>query len=1053
MLSFHLLGPVSLHKDGQPLTQFRSQKEVALLIYLAHTGQTLSREFIADLLWEDRSNRQARSNLRTLLTRVRKHVDDAVDITRQSITIFPEHREVDAPHLLQTIASIEQLDAAKAVTLQEALSLYRGEFLADFVLSDAPQFEEWVVTTRRQIHREVLAAYHKLGRYIVTHGTVNDGIALAKRWLDADALDEAAHTLLIRLLLADGQTQTARTHYNYCTELLQNELGIAPPLAMRALIEAVHTKAARGQSESPGRIPETTILLDRPSTAKQLPQRSRHNLPAPHDQFFGRVAAQQEIAERLDQPWCRLVTIVGQGGVGKTRLAATVARHRLQHHTDGVWLVELAEIDPKDDDLVEAIAVEIATVLDLRLSGAKKPLQQLLEHLQYKKMLLVLDNFEHLLEEGVQLVIDLLAHCEQVQLMITSREALRIRAEWVIQLMGLDYAQDEAHTTYTDAVTLFAARVAQARRAALNPTELATAQEICRLVEGLPLAIELAASLTTAQPVQDIADELSHGFNTLATTLRDVPRRHRNLQIVFAMSWQMLSNRLQRQLAALAFFRGGFTKDAAKQVADATEADLAQLAEKSLLALDNAAERYALHPVIRAFAAAKSTAPDATLQSHATYFLQELAAARKPLQTATPQHAMAMLMPDLENIRLAWQTDLALRRADRLVAALPALSIVYQLRGLSHQAETTMEVTLHATKTWGKTGVTLASHAGLERARFQNRLGRYHAAMETVETALRHAAQCGDHWAEGMGHVLWGESLWRLGEYRAAQTKLNHALTIADDMGDGSERTVLTGWAHHHLGVIDDIQGRHATALDHLEEACAAWRAIDNMQALSNSLNSVGLVFYHQGDLSVAKRTMEEALALCNQLDNRHLQALMLNNLSILSIEQSDYLSAHHYLQLGLESATSSGNLTSQGEIYSSLGKNYYLLGKPDLAVEHLQKGLQISESTGNRTLMATIMLTLANTERRKDDVKRVESLYIEALRIARQDNLQHIECEALIGMAELLSKRDDRRAHHYSEQAVTVAKAIQNPDLLKRAHAIAHYSSVSVDIDTNLPR
>jgi len=374
-----------------------------------------------------------------------------------------------------------------------------------------------------------------------------------------------------------------------------------------------------------------------------------------------------------------------------------------------------------------------------------------------------------------------------------------------------------------------------------------------------------------------------------------------------------------------------------------------------------------------------------------------------------------------------------------LAAALTSLSIYYQLRGLAHEAEATMQATLRAATAWGTDGIPLATRAGVERARFQIRLGRYRPALETVETALRHAQKCGDRWAEGMGHVLWGEALWRLGEYAAAQTRLTHALTVARAI----DSTLLVGWCHHHLGVIDDIQSRYAAAHDHLDQACAAWQSLENMQLLSNSLNSIGLVCYHQGNWPAAQQAMEQALTLCNQLDNRHLQALLLNNLSMIATEQGDYLSAHHYLQLGLTLAHTNGDLAAQGSVYTNLGKNYHLLGKTELAVESLEEGVQISESIGNRTLIATAQFYLAEISRNADP-KRAESLYRQALGIARQHNLQHIECEVLISMAEFLSKYNESEASQSSAQAMTLAATLQNQNFLERATAINHYLSVS---------
>jgi len=666
MLSFQLLGPVSLYRNEDPLTQFRSQKETALLLYLAQTGQTESREFMADLLWENRFTQQARSNLRTVLTRLRKQVsDDELIIARKTVALAPEsQQQIDSVILLQQIADMGEIDTLeKANNLQRSLDAYQGPFLADFRLNDAPQFEQWVLTTREQIHRQVIAAYQRLGTYLlatgaIDNGAIDSGIATARRWLDVDALDEAAHTLLIRLLLKAGRSDAAITHYEYLTDLLQKELGVAPAAAITALIP-------------PPSIPQ-------PSRQQRV-ARPRHNLPVPYDQFFGRVAAQQDMDERLDQPWCRLVTLVGQGGVGKTRLATTVARSRVDRYRDGVWLVELAEID-RDDDLTEAIAVEIATVLGLRLSGSASPVEQLLNDLQHRAMLLILDNFEHLLEGGVELVLALLQRCEEINLLVTSREALHIRSEWTISLAGLDYpttAMDERHS---DAVTLFAARRAQGECATMSTDELAAVCQICRLVEGLPLAIELAAALVHRIPLRKLAAELQDGFSLLTTSLRDVPARHRSLQIVFELSWCTLTGPLQRRLARLSLFRGGFTERAAQQVTNTSTQQLTALAEKSLLTYNAATERYLLHPVVRAYAAEKQkehtdAASDPTRQKHTHYYLTLLAQQGAVLQEDAPQQALAVLEPELENLRLAWQSGGLDHQAELLAAALTALAI------------------------------------------------------------------------------------------------------------------------------------------------------------------------------------------------------------------------------------------------------------------------------------------------------------------------------------------------------------------------------------------
>ncbi len=1023
MLSFTLLGQTVLSKNGVPLAQFRSQKEAALLIYLAQTRQSHQRDFLAELLWESSSTKQSLTNLRTALSRLRKQVGDALLVTRKTVELTPENQQqVDSVILLQALTGMGQIDTAeKATTLKNALDTYHGDFLADFHLSNAPQFNEWITVTREHIRRQVLAAYHKLGKYVLSTSDAEFGTAVTRQWLKIDALNETAHTLHIQMLVKAGQEERAMAHYEACVTLLQTELGIAPPAEMNALIQNLRPKRLVTG-------PQVTAV--------------RHNLPPAYDQFFGRQAAQQEIHVRLDQPWCRLVTITGQGGVGKTRLATTIARSRLSQYRDGVWLVELAYLDADDEDLAEAIAVEIAIILDLRLTGSATPVEQLLNHLQHKEMMLVLDNFEHLLN-GTQMVLDMVQRCENLQLIVTSREALRLRAEWTIALTGLSYPTSDTDEMPSEAVELFATRRAQQQPAAISSDELAAIRAICRLVAGLPLAIELAAALTRQTTAQAVAASLQDGFDVLSASLRDVPDRHRGLHIVFEMSWRTLLPALQERLARLAVFRGGFTETAVQQIAETNAQHLAALIEKSLLTRHADTDRYTLHPVIRAYAAEKRPSADPTPHKHAHYYLTLLAQHTEPLQKNRPNDSITLLAPDIDNVRLAWQTSLAKRKVDLLTDALTSLSIYYQLRGLAREGEAVMHTTLRTAMAWGDTGIPLATHTGLEQARFLNRLGHYRPAIRILKTALKLAEQGGDHWAEGMGHVLWGESLWRLGEHKSAKNILNHALDIAHTLDD----TVIIGWCHHHLGIINDIQNRYDTAHDHLKKACAAWQTVGNAQALIGSLNSIGLVCYHQGDLLVAQQSMEQALSICEQLGDRHRQSSLVNNLSMILTERGDYLGAQYYLQLGLELANTSGNLTGQGELNINLGKNYRLLGETNLAVERLERGLRLSKSIENRYLMATALIFLADTKSELGDSKRAQSLYSQALKIGQQNHLQRIECAALIGLAELLSTIDGKQAKIYSAEAVKLAESIQNLQLLEQAKIIDQRLNVSADI------
>lgn len=1030
MLSFKLLGNVEVSKSGELLQGFRSQKELALLIYLAQTGQTQRRDLLAELLWDSGSTKQALSNVRTTLARLQKMVGDVLLVTQKTLALDPEQRQqIDSVNLLESLRKRERIDSrGEALLLENALATYRGDFLADFQLRNAPLFDEWVTTTREAIRQEVIAAYQRLANYIHSLDDNEWGLAVARAWLQVDQLDEAAHALLIQFLLKLGQNRQASAHYEEYVKLFERELGVAPSEEISALLQAIQP-SQRPRARSDSALPR--IVATAP-----------HNIPPVYDQFIGRATIQEQLHKRLDQPWCRLVTIVGPGGVGKTRLATTIARSRLARYHDGVWLVELADLDPDDEHLAESLAVEIASALDLRFTGSASPSEQLLKHLQHKQCLLLLDNFEHLLS-AFQLVLAIIQQCEQVQLLVTSREPLRLQAEWTLLLSGLSFPSGDADTPASEAVELFAARRAQQGWDGNSADELQAIATICQMVEGLPLAIELAAALTRFSSPQAIVDRLRDGFGALSSPLRDTPQRHQSLQIVFEMSWRSLSSSLQDCLARLAVFRGGFSAQAARQIAHTDVQQLAALIDKSLLSYQHAADRYNMHPVILAFAAEKLPASEQIFERHADYFLGLLAQHSQALQKSSPQLSIRVLEADIENLRLAWQTGLKLRQSAKLLAGLSSLSVYYQLRGLAQEGESVMQATFAAADAWQAEGWALAIRAGLEQARFQNRLGRYWPATLSVKSALALTKQQADVWAEGMGLVLWAESLWRLGQYDLARSKLRQAQTIGRAIG----AQLISAWCHHHLGVIDDIQGRYQGACNQLEQACQLWKRLENANALNGSLNSIGLVYLHLGEIQAAQQAMEQALELSNRLDNRHLQAFLLNNLSMLAIERIDYKTAEYYLKLGLDLAIASGNLVEQADIYSSLGKNYLKQGNLDEAAECLKQGLQIAEITGNRSLIALTKQQLAQLAHQQADFEDTERLYLQALQIARHDSLAHIECDLLVELANFFYHRDKSQAREYLLEAMELAKSIAHPQLLERAELLAERMHLPIEL------
>ncbi len=289
-----------------------------------------------------------------------------------------------------------------------------------------------------------------------------------------------------------------------------------------------------------------------------------HNLPSATTSFIGRQAELAEIALLMHDPACRLLTLLGPGGIGKSRLAVQAAYQQSDQFADGVYFVPLTPIHSAD-----LLISALNDILGLIAFGQELPRQLLIQYLFGKELLLVLDGFEHLIDAASDLVVELLAAAGRIKILVTSREVLNLREEWIRSVDGLPYPVDDAGSRIDDyaAVQLFADRARQVRADFSLHDNLIHVIRICRLVEGIPLGIELAAAWIWTLPCSLIADEIQQRLDFLSTTLRNIPERHRSMRAVFEQSWRLLSAHEQAVFKRLAVFRGSFSREAAERVA------------------------------------------------------------------------------------------------------------------------------------------------------------------------------------------------------------------------------------------------------------------------------------------------------------------------------------------------------------------------------------------------------------------------------------------------------------------------------------------------------
>src|SRR5258707_801456 len=411
------------------------------------------------------------------------------------------------------------------------------------------------------------------------------------------------------------------------------------------------------------------------------------NLALTPTPFIGRSQETDEIGALLDDPSCRLLTLVGPGGIGKTRLAVEVANHKRATFPDGIFFVPLAPLNRASDMLAA-----IAEAMPFRFQqDNRSPREQFFAYLHEKhaqRVLLVVDNFEHLLD-GAEIVSEILAVTTDLKVLVTSREALNLQEEWIRQVAGLAYPNREDGKPVEDysAVQLFLERARRIRGDFDLTEDSQSVVKICQLVEGMPLAIELAAGwLQTLRP-DVIAHEIQHNLDILATRARNLPERHRNIRSVFSHSWQLMSEDERDVFQKLSVFRSGFTREAAEVVSGASLQILAGLIDKSLVHL-NAVGRYDIHELLRQYGKEQldSAGLTETVQrAYIDYYLGMLYRLKRALKARQQIAALDTIEADFENVRNAWQLAIRQRHVGALQQAVESLHLFADMRGRYHE--------------------------------------------------------------------------------------------------------------------------------------------------------------------------------------------------------------------------------------------------------------------------------------------------------------------------------------------------------------------------------
>jgi predicted ATPase/DNA-binding SARP family transcriptional activator len=936
-----LLGPIQVTREGKAVHGFESRKAIALLGYLAARGQPVSRTQLADLLWSDKTESQGRANL----SRVLHNLSTLLPGSFQS-----DHHAIEfnlAPHHWLDLRAFEDLaTTGTADALTSAAHLYRDDFMAGIYLDDCPDFEIWLVAQREHWRRRAVEVLAGLVNHHGGHGDYEAARQFALRWIALEPWREEAHAQVMTLLARTGQRSAALSQYETAKQVLAQELGIEPSGELATLYERIKAGELQPKIEQP--------------TSLAQPFTPADNLPVQLTSFIGRDGEIADILEHLQNPACRLLTIVGAPGAGKTRLAVEAGAKLLGVFANGVYFVPLASVgDPRF--LVPAII----QALEFSPAGSSEPRLQLLNYLREKHLLLVLDSFEHLLE-GADLVTEILQKAPAVKILITSQERLNLRAEWLLYVEGLKFPRMNG----TEPITGYAAVKLLLDRAHSVETHFNLSSEvqpavirICQLVEGLPLGLELAAAWVGKFSCAYIAQEIERNLDFLGTSLRDVPARHRSLRAALDWSYNLLREPERVLLRRLSVFGGGLSLDAALRICDLgdlhqdTSKDsrtemlrmLNLLIDKSLLRTDATREpdpRFMLLEPIREFAQqrlAESGEEEIIRERHAEYFLELVESAEARFRTAERDAWLARLEVEYDNLRAALQWSLAetarLQIAERLTAT---LVWYWYFRSQLDEGRAWVERVLAGTEVSLPTRarVRLLYGAGMGAWLQSN----YALARTYLAESLRFARALDDKASTAYALTFLGLVAMNQGDPAEARLRHEESGALFSEIGD------RWGFALSltNLELVASLQGDAAAGRAAIEQAVRIFGELRDRWGESLALNNLGLFAYRQGDLTAARARLEQALAIRREVGDKWLIAQSLNYLGNVALAQRDDLEAYASLKESMLLNRELGNKHGISELLSGFAARAAARGEPQRAARLFGAAEALREAIGS---------------------------------------------------------------------------------------------------------
>jgi predicted ATPase/DNA-binding SARP family transcriptional activator/Tfp pilus assembly protein PilF len=954
-LHLNWMGAPHVELNGHNLT-LETRKVTALLAYLSLAPDGARRETLAALFWPEYDSERALGNLRRVLWSLNhalgpEWLDPGYEQVRlQSTSVFVDvlrFRELAGAHT----GVGHPVCPACLPALQEAAGLYRGAFLEGLTLRDSPEFDEWQYFQGEELRLRQAAVLERLQALLAEDGRMEAALAAARQWVALDRLHEPAQRALMALYDRANQRSAALRQYDEFIRLLSTELGVTPQPETTALAHAIRT----GRS-----------AISRPVTSMpEAAAPSRMKLPLAPTAFIGRRSELAEISRLLDSFDVRLISLVGPGGIGKTRLALQSAYLNGDHFSHGACFVPLAALPS-----AEFIPQALANALTIPVSDRANLLQQICTYLANKHILLVMDNFEHLVS-GAPLLADLLQRAPGMKILVTSRERLNLDGEWVIELSGLSYPWDEKEKELEQysAVQLF---LNSARRVSsgfsLTAEDRPYLVRICHRLEGMPLGLELAASWVRALSCHEIADEIERDLDFLTSPRRDVPESHRSLRAVFERSWNLLDDEERGIVKRISVFRGGFSREAAAEIAGAGAAMLAHLVDHSLLRRSPSG-RFEIHELLRQYAAQKlAEDPDEEAlarQKHARYYSAFTGQLHDDLTGNRQRAACEAVLAELENVRSAWRSGVENCDWQILSEMCESLSWFYLIRRYAAESEEAFGRAVQAFyPPDGDTGQLTGEQRNILSSLM---LCYYKSCMESYNYREAHLT------LERMGamtEVITDRAMIAAIDSALLPTQFRQIPDDAEEILQKNLQVLLTGgkeWAAadclNLLAIVNIIKNRVDEARGYLEQQLAVVRRLGNQLSISVALRELGGFCQGLGENEEAAHFYAEAIQVSRDLDNRYGVSVSLDQLGFVQRRLGNFAEAERLHQESLAFSLELNDPMGIAGSYDNLGLVYRATGQLQRAREMYTEALRIRREVNDETILGVTLHNLAELD------------------------------------------------------------------------------------------